>query len=61
MIAILAATLGGVASAQEPPALIKEVRAPAHVTAGETATIEIVPSADIAEPLWLVLVPGKSD
>lgn len=46
--------VGGVASAQEPLALIKEVRAPAHVTAGETATIEIVPSADVAEPLWLV-------
>lgn len=54
MIVISASVLCGVSSAQEPPALIKEVQAPVHVTAGETATIEITPPADIAEPLWLV-------
>ena len=51
---ILISALGGATSAQAKPALIKEVRSPAHVTAGETATIEIVPSAGVTEPLWLV-------
>jgi len=45
---------GRSAQVQEGTGLIKEIRAPAHVTAGEIATIEVIPSSGNSDTLWLV-------